>query len=210
MIQNTSARVAGDLSGRWRTIIDPYEAGYRGPHGDPWPFGFFRANERPMPGLGEYDFDASDILEVPGDWNSQDDRLLYYEGTLWYQRKFSLEAKPGVRRFVHFGAANYHAMAWLDGELLGEHEGGFTPFAFEMPGGGGGDHVLTVKVDNTRRVEAVPTVSTDWWNYGGLTRPVSVLEAPETFIREFELRLDGGPARVRAWAQLDGVRPRSG
>jgi beta-glucuronidase len=203
MIQNASARVVLDLSGRWRVIVDPYEAGYRGPHGDPWPFGFFR-NAEPRPGLGEYDFDRSELLAVPGDWNSQDPKLLYYEGTLWYQTRFRLEERPGVRRFVHFGAANYHAMVWLDGERLGEHEGGFTPFAFELPGAGAaGEHVLTVKVDNTRRREAVPTVNTDWWNYGGLTREVSLLEVPETFVREYTVGLDGS-GRVRARVVLDG------
>jgi beta-glucuronidase len=203
MIQNASARVVRDLSGRWRVIVDPYEAGYLGFHGKPWPFGFFRDAE-PRPGLAEYDFDRSELLEVPGDWNSQDPKLLYYEGTLWYQTRFRLEEHPGARRFVHFGAANYHAMVWLDGEPLGEHEGGFTPFAFELPGAGAaGEHVLTVKVDNTRRREAVPTVSTDWWNYGGLTREVSLLEVPETFVREFTVGPDG-PGRVRAQVVLDG------
>jgi beta-glucuronidase len=207
MIQNASARVLCDLSGRWRFIVDPYEAGYRGFHGDPWPFGFFRDAE-PRPGIAEYDFDRSEILEVPGDWNSQDPKLLYYEGTLWYQTRFRLEERPGVRRFVHFGAANYHAMVWLDGEPLGEHEGGFTPFAFELPGAGAsGDHVLTVKVDNTRRREAVPTLSTDWWNYGGLTRQVSVLEVPETFVREYTVGLDD-TGRVRAQVVLDGPQRR--
>jgi len=207
MIQNASARVVRDFSGRWRVIVDPYEAGYRGFHGNPWPFGFFRDAE-PRPGLAEYDFDRSELLEVPGDWNSQDPRLLYYEGTLWYQTRFRLEEQPGVRRFVHFGAANYHAMVWLDGKPLGEHEGGFTPFAFELPGAGtAGEHVLTVKVDNTRRREAVPTVSTDWWNYGGLTREVSLLEVPETFVREYTVGLDR-PGRVRAQLVLDGPRLR--
>jgi len=207
MIQNASARVVRDLSGRWRVIVDPYEAGYRGFHGNPWPFGFFRDAE-PRPGLAEYDFDRSELLEVPGDWNSQDPKLLYYEGTLWYQTRFRLEEHPGVRRFVHFGAANYHAMVWLDGEPLGEHEGGFTPFAFELSGAGAaGEHVLTVKVDNTRRREAVPTVSTDWWNYGGLTREVSLLEVPETFVREYTIGLDG-PGRVRVQVVLDGPKRR--
>jgi hypothetical protein len=209
MIQNAPARVTLDLSGRWRSIIDPYEAGYRGPHGEPWPVGFFR-NLEPRPGIGEYDFDRSELLEVPGDWNSQDARLLYYEGTVWYQTRFRLEERPGVRRLVHFGAANYHAMVWLDGEPLGEHEGGFTPFEFELPGAGAaGEHVLTVKVDNTRRREAVPTQSTDWWNYGGITREVSLLEVPETFVREYEVGLDG-PGRVRARLRLDGPRLRQG
>lgn len=37
-----------------------------------------------------------------------------------------------MRRFLHFGAVNYEARVYLDGEALGVHEGGFTPFAFEV------------------------------------------------------------------------------
>ena len=49
-----------------------------------------------------------------------------------------------------------------------------------------------VKVDNTRRAEAVPTVNTDWWNYGGLTRDVTIVETPATFIRDYAVQLAPG------------------
>ena len=67
------------------------------------------------------------------------------------------------------------------------------------------DNVLIVKADNTRRAEAVPTLDFDWWNYGGITRPVRLVEVPATFIRDYVVQLaseDGH--RVRGWVQLDG------
>ena len=111
---------------------------------------------------------------VPGDWNSQDDRLLYYEGTLWYRRLFDYPAPAAGRRvFLRFGAANYQADVYLNGRKLGRHVGGFTPFAFEVTDRLRAErNSLVVRVDNRRLREGVPTLNTDWWNYGGLTRDV--------------------------------------
>ena len=158
--------------------------------------------------LIEYDFDTSDVLRVPGDWNSQNERLYYYEGTVWYRRKFDYAIAPGRRVFVHFGAANYQADVYLNGRKLGRHVGGFTPFEFEITGKlRARDNSLVVKVDNTRHADAVPTVNTDWWNYGGLTRDVTIVETPATFIRDYRLQLaTGSTERIAASVQLDGNR----
>ena len=113
---------------------------------------------------------------MPGDWNSQNERLFYYEGTVWYRRTFDHAAPRNGARFLHFGAVNYRADVYLNGRKLGEHVGGFTPFAFEVTGKlRATGNSLIVKVDNTRHAEAVPTVNTDWWNYGGITRDVTLV-----------------------------------
>ena len=81
--------------------------------------------------LIEYNFDTSPTLNVPGDWNSQDDKLFYYEGSIWYRTKFDVtKSAPDHRLFVYFGAANYEADVYLNGKKLGKHIGGFTPFAY--------------------------------------------------------------------------------
>ena len=49
-----------------------------------------------------------------------------------------------------------------------------------------------MRVNNNRHAEAVPTVNTDWWNYGGLTRDVLLVETPATFISNFRVRLKPG------------------
>lgn len=65
-----------------------------------------------------------------------------------------------------------------------------------------------VRVNNQRHPEAVPTVNTDWWNYGGLTRDVRLLEAPVTHIRHYSLQLQrGSDHRVSGYVQLDGPTP---
>jgi beta-glucuronidase len=95
--------------------------------------------------------------------------------------------------FLYFGAANYEAIVYLNGEKLGSHTGGFTPFAFEITGKTRekGNSVV-VKVDDKRHREDVPTVNTDWWNYGGLTRGVSLVEVPETFVEDYFVQLKKG------------------
>jgi beta-glucuronidase len=209
IIVNAQARVALSLDGPWHVIVDPYENGYYDYRYQPHANGYFR-NEKPRAPSDriEYDFDASETLEVPGDWNSQRERLFLYEGTVWYQRRFRHQIRPGRRAFLYFGAAANRAIVYLNGERLGDHEGGFTPFSFEVTGRlRAGDNVVIVKVDNTRRRAAVPTVNTDWWNYGGLTREVLLLEAAATFVRDVTIGLDrAAPDRVSGWVQLDGAR----
>lgn len=201
--QNTTS-----LDGRWQTIIDPYETGFYDYRYNESKEGFFKNAKPRGPGdLVEYDFDNSPQMSVPGDWNSQDERLLFYEGTIWYKKSFDYQKRERTRLFVHFGAANYAADVYLNGEKLGRHEGGFTPFNFEVTAlVRGRENFLVVKVDNRRRREAVPTLNTDWWNYGGLTRSVTLVEVPEAFIRDYFLQLKKGSAdEVAGWVRLGGA-----
>ncbi|HEV2762731.1 MAG TPA: beta galactosidase jelly roll domain-containing protein, partial [Pyrinomonadaceae bacterium] len=209
LIANVGGRQgATSLDGRWQTIVDPYENGFYDYRYNESPNGYFKNAKPKNPGdLVEYDFDASPQMSVPGDWNSQDERLLFYEGTVWYKKSFDYRKRAGSRLFVHFGAANYEAVVYLNGQKLGRHEGGFTPFNFELTKlVREGDNFLVVKVDNRRRREAVPTLNTDWWNYGGLTRSVTLVEVPEAFVRDYFLQLKKGSAdEVAGWVRLDGA-----
>jgi beta-glucuronidase len=209
LITNTDGRKTTGLDGAWQTIIDPYESGYYDYRYQPSPNGFFK-NRKPKDKseLIEYDFDTSASLQVPGDWNTQRDELFFYEGTIWYKKSFDYQRKPNTRVFVYFGAANYRADVFLNGEKLGQHEGGFTPFNFEITNlVRDTGNFLIVKVDNKRRREAVPTLMTDWWNYGGLTREVKLVETPATFVRDYFIQLEkGSRERIRGWVKLDGEK----
>jgi beta-glucuronidase len=208
LITNVAGRTTTTLDGAWQSIVDPFENGYYDYRFQPRSDGYFQARTpRDKSDLVEYDFDTSPTLQVPGDWNSQDERLFFYEGTVWYRKVFDYQLPPGTRLFVHFGAANYEARVYLNGTELGTHEGGFTPFNFEITGlVRAEDNSLVVKVDNKRRLDAVPTVNTDWWNYGGLTRDVTLIELPQTFIRDYFLQLTPGAMdRIAGWVQLDGA-----
>jgi beta-glucuronidase len=202
LIQNISSRKTNSLNGKWQYIVDPYETGFYD----------YRWAEK-----GEKDKDAywnSDIpenktdrkehgysdkysLNVPGDWNSQDPKFLYYEGTVWYKKSFDFQkSNTSDRVFLYFGAVNYRADVYLNGKKLGMHKGGFTPFNFEIP-----DSVLkpkgnflVVKVDNKRDKDEVPTLNTDWWNFGGITRDVKLAILPRNFIENYSIQLAKGSA----------------
>jgi beta-glucuronidase len=61
-------------------------------------------------------------------------------------------------------------------------------------------------VDNTRLADGIPTLQTDWWNYGGLTRDVSLIEVPEQFIDEFDLHLKrGSRTEIEGWVHVEGA-----
>ena len=210
LIANADGRKTLSLDGQWRTIVDPYETGYYDYRYQPSANGYFKdAKPRNKSDLIEYDFDTSESLRVPGDWNTQAERLLFYEGTIWYKKSFDYQRKPNTRLFVYFGAANYLADVYLNGEKIGRHEGGFTPFNFEITNlVRDTGNFLIVKVDNKRRRDAVPTLITDWWNYGGLTRQVKLVETPATFVQDYFVQLQKGSRdRVSGWVRLNGDKP---
>jgi len=191
------------LDGPWHYIADPWREGWGSDPAHANPNGYVK-NAHYVPGgpLIQYDFARSPTLNVPGDWNSQDKTLFYYEGLLWYQRDFRYTPKPNTRLFLHFGAANYAASIYVNGQHVCDHQGGFTPFDCEItPTVHPGDNFIVAAIDNTRAVDRVPTVRFDWWNYGGLTRPVSLIEVPDSFIDDESLQLRPASANDRAASQ---------
>ncbi|MDT0649400.1 glycoside hydrolase family 2 protein [Autumnicola edwardsiae] len=217
LIQNVENREKISLNGRWNYIIDPYQMGYLDYRQEPFDEspsgkgGFYEnLNADNAPGRIEYNFDLSSTLKVPGDWNSQEENLELYEGTLWYKRDFTISPEMNNRYFVHFGAVNYEAHVYLNGEKLGVHKGGFTPFQFEVTGNlKDGENFLVVMVNNTRKQDEVPTVNTDWWNYGGITRDVNLVITPKTFISDYKVQLaDNNMDRITGYVQLNGASER--
>lgn len=195
------------LNGSWNSIIDPYENGYYDYRYQPKENGFFvNRQQQDKSDLVEYNFERSENLNVPGDWNTQRRELFFYEGTVWYHKRFDYDLPEKRRLFVWVGAANYEAITWLNGEELGRHTGGFTPFWFEITDlVGSRNNDLVFKVDNKRRREGVPTLNTDWWNFGGLTRDVLLMEVPSTFIRDYTVQLDPeNPEYISGSVVLDG------
>jgi beta-glucuronidase len=207
LIQNRGARAALDLNGQWHVIVDPYENGFYNHRYEEKPDGYFRNARASKPSdLVEYDFSSSPTLQVPGDWNSQATQLFLYEGTVWYQKDFQVRVQPGRRYLLYFGAVNYTAVVYVNGDKVGRHEGGFTPFQFDVTGQlHDGDNVVVVKVDDRRERDNIPTVNTDWWNYGGITRPVALLEVDATFLLDYFVQLDPqSDQAIAGWIQLSG------
>lgn len=215
LLQNIYGRTITSLNGRWNYIIDPYEMGYFDYRHAPFDQsasgkGGFYDDRKPKDKSDwvEYDFDLSPALKIPGDWNSQVEKLSLYEGTVWLRQKFTAEPSPDKKYFLYFGAVNYEAHVYLNGKKLGTHKGGFTPFQFEVTGKlNKGENTVIVKADNRRYPDEIPTVNTDWWNYGGITRDVLLAEVPATYIADYEVQLAKGNLKlIEGFVQLEGIK----
>ncbi|MBO4641284.1 MAG: beta galactosidase jelly roll domain-containing protein [Bacteroidaceae bacterium] len=193
-VGNILGRNTTSLNGKWHYIVDVQEEGYYDYRMNPTQSGFFRNAKPQRPeDLIEYDFDKAEEMTIPSDWNTRDERLFFYEGTVWFYKKFTVEGsklKEGRRKLLYFGAVNYDAHVYVNGHHLGHHVGGFTPFNFDVTNQlKEGENFVIVKVDNKRHAEDVPTQIFDWWNYGGITRDVLLVDVPATYVENYSLQL---------------------
>jgi beta-glucuronidase len=198
------------LNGDWHYIVDPYDGGLYNFHREVRKDGFFLngAAETGSSGLIEYDFSKSPILKVPGDWNTQHESLFYYEGLIWYQRDFTYQPVAGHKTYLHIGAANYKSIAWVNGQQACSHEGGFTAFDCDVSASiHAGSNFIVIAVDNTRLPDGVPTLNTDWWNYGGLTRDVSLVDVPAQFIDDYDLHLNHDRTAIEGSVHVEDAKP---
>lgn len=197
LLVNVYGRQYTLLNGKWNAIIDPYQQGRK--------TAIYRNRAlKDKADFKEYAFEGGLRLNVPSDWNSQIPELKYYEGTMWYARKFEINKKSDENLFLYFGAVNYRCRVYLNGTLIGSHEGGFTPFQFNVTNVvKEGGNFLAVEVDNTRTADAIPALSFDWWNYGGITRDVMLVHTPKNYIRDYFIQLDKYDSdRIHAEVQL--------
>src|SRR5438105_13057592 len=97
---------------------------------------FQRAEWLNLNGRWQFGFDSlptkREIL-VPFSWGSPLSGIPDSGDIGWYARSITIPAAwRGRRVFVVFGASDWRTTAWLDGRKIGEHQGGYTPFSFEL------------------------------------------------------------------------------
>ena len=208
LIHNVMAYESSSLAGDWNYIVDVQEEGYYDYRMNPTRWGFFNNAKPQRPeDLIEYDFDKSPTMRIPSDWNTQDERLFFYEGTVWFKKSFQAvpppiivsedmsidkaeHQSPANRVLLYFGAVNYDCHVWVNGKKAGHHVGGFTPFNFDITDLlKEGENNVIVKVDNKRHPEDVPTQIFDWWNYGGITRDVRLVKVTPVYLEDYSLQL---------------------
>lgn len=175
--RETATRSAAPLDAFWHVALDADDAGIAG-H---W--------ENGIPGNAH--------AAVPGSINEQLIGAASHVGPVWYDTTVDAPRPADRMRYLlRLDAAPLVAHVWLDGELLGTHEGGFLPFAFDVTERlrAGGAHRLTVRVEHglslertpvggrpaTSPFQGYPSTSFDFFPFGGLTRPVRLLRVPET------------------------------
>jgi beta-glucuronidase len=211
VLTGADMRPAASLNGEWSFIVDPQFVGLFNNRGQEKTSGYF-LNRKAHPGDTrpvEYNFATAPKLRVPGDWNTQRPWLLYYEGPMWYERDFTYQPRPHTRIFLHIGAANYRSWFWVNGQKVCEHEGGFTSFNCDVTSAiHPGSNFVVAAVDSTRLADGVPALQPDWWNYGGLTRTISLITVPDSFIDQYDVHLERGPAdTIAGWAHVVDAAP---
>jgi beta-glucuronidase len=161
-----------------------------------WSFSLDKENSGEQQGWNNPAFDDSSWAKVvvPHTWNVMPE-YSDYEGLGWYRRTFvaPAESQKGHLR-LRFDAVFYQARVWLNGQYLGQHEGGYTPFEFDITSvvKPGEENALAVQVDNLRATNRIPVVirpdwSFDWWNYGGITRDVSLEFTSQAYIERQQI-----------------------
>jgi len=188
------------LNGKWNALIDVYCMGELA--------GIFKNKQQSATNKAvEYTFNDGLRLDVPGDFNSQMPELKYYEGNVWYQRKITVSKTDNCKQFIYFAGSNYITKAWLNGVSIGQHEGGFLPFQFDITKiAKAGENDLVVMTNNNRKVDFIPAMNFDWWNYGGITRDVFLIETPNVYINDYKVQLKKGAQNIIAgYVKLEGA-----
>jgi beta-glucuronidase len=143
-----------------------------------------------------------------------DKRYHYYTGSAWYNKKIGKVNVPeGYRAFIRFEAVFYKAHLWLNGKSVGEHEGGYTPFEFDITELLSNENVFALRVNNAWDTTTIPgaknktdseSTSTGqlfpWINYGGINRAVKLIIRPAAY--QQNVRIVATPDLVKKTASL--------
>lgn len=188
------------LNGDWNFTIDVYDTFYRKK--------FFEekihdeeGNEIPF----DFSFDEWETIPVPSVWNLKAPEYFYYEGSTIYTRTFQVNSKmQNERIFLSIGAANYETRIWLNGSYVARHMGGFTPFAVDITDYLKENNRILITVNNERKLEQLPSINYDWFNYGGIYRDVNLVYVSKIHIKDFFVSLvnDGEYNKIHLQASI--------
>lgn len=97
----------------------------------------------------------SKTIVVPFPWGSELSGVKDEADIAWYGKTINVpESWKSKKTYFTIGASDWHTTVWLDGHLLGEHTGGYTPFSFDLSEYlvHGQNQKLVVRVDDVRRM----------------------------------------------------------
>ncbi len=164
-------------------------------------YGLQTDEETEDPGILEEWYDGlpedQDSLKVyvPSTWSYyQNQKNFYHFGTGWYQTSFfvpySWGTGDGKKVEIVFNGSNYKTTVWINGKMLGYHEGGYTKFWFDITKflTFGADNKLVIQVDNRYMKNRLPWFHPpDWMNYGGIARPVYLKLTSKVCIDDYKI-----------------------
>jgi beta-glucuronidase len=191
---NITGRETESLNGKWNFAPDLYDTCRR----SHW----FSANRLNAEGRElplDFDWENWELMTVPSCWNMQKPELHYFEGSGVYTRTFRYVSKTkGERLLLRFEGASYRATVFLNGTLIGTHDGASTPFNADISDVVKEDNRIIVSVDARRSRDRVPMENTDWFNYGGIYRDVVLVRLPPVYIKDWFVRLGEDSSMILA------------
>jgi beta-glucuronidase len=135
-------------------------------------------------------------INLPSSWNEVFPDYFHYDGTVWYFKDFFLRSEELDERVtLCFEGVNYRCEVFINGQSVGVHEGGFTAFSFTITRALKLDAVnrFAIRVNSKLDENTLPPNGVDWFNYGGIYRPLSIESTKSAYISEYTLktRIDG-------------------
>lgn len=149
-----------------------------------------RRNVKELDGMWEFekiDDGKKYQLPVPSCWE-QHPEMLNYRGKGSYRKKVSLSKEANLR--FEFKGVSHTATVYFDGQLITEHYNAFTPFEAIIPKVAAGEHEIKVVVDNSFGEHSSLHLPNDYYTYGGMTRPVTMEEIPDVYIKQIRFTPD--------------------
>lgn len=126
-------------------------------------------------------------LPVPSCWEQHPD-MLTYRGKGIYRKKVYLSKETNLR--FEFKGVSHTATVYFDDQFITEHYNAFTPFEAIVQKAAAGEHEIKVVVDNTFGEHSALHVPNDYYTYGGITRPVTMEEIPDVYIKQIRFTPD--------------------
>ena len=156
--------------------------------------------------------------QVPAPIQAQFDDLRHYRGATWYCRNFDLPNAPAGAMILHFGAVEYHAAVWVNGQAVGEHEGGYLPFDFDITSvlRQGNNEVVVYVLDSSDDrslypafpFSEVPHGKQSWYcPIGGIWQSVWLEQRAPQHIQALQVRTDAASATITVAASLTQATP---
>lgn len=139
------------------------------------------------------DYDDADFIKIQLPHTVKELPYNYFDEKSYqicscYRKKFAVSPQlQGMRLFIDFEGVMCYAKVFINGQLVGEHKGGYTPFSVEITQqveyGDEEDNLLVVYVDSTERSDIPPFGgSIDYLCYGGIYRDVTLRAVPQCHI----------------------------
>ncbi|MBS3995085.1 MAG: beta-glucuronidase [Alkaliphilus sp.] len=190
----TCSRYLVNLSGVWNFKADYEEEGYK--------------NLWYKNGLKDYE-----LMAVPASFNdiTVDARLRDFVGDVWYEKKIVISKHWQEENvFIRVGSASHNSKIWINGILVKEHIGGFLPFESNVNNEikSGEENHIVICVNNELTWQTLPPGESyyfedvegnkkkklkqqhDFFNYGGIHRPVYLYSTPKTYIEDIIVKTD--------------------